>query len=354
MIRRPGLVHRALSNGKLWLALLACASLGATFLSPSLSLTRDVYRFVVVLDITQSMNAMDYTIDGRPASRLEFAKDALHRALRGLPCGSQMGFALFTAYRSFLLFEPVEVCRNYPEILATIDRADWRMGWAGESEIAKGLHSALHMAAQLAPAPALVFVTDGHEAPPINPYYPPQFDGRPGTIKGVIIGTGGTMPVPIPKRDREGHSLGYWNAEDVMQTDRYSAGRQGSVQGEQMVEADGSPVVGARSTGQEHLSSLHESYLQALANGLGLSYYRLDRIAGLSEALRRPDFARATSVPTDLRWLLGGIALAALLMLYIPAKRAGEVAADPGISITLRRHVRSLIADERHAGRPSG
>jgi mxaL protein len=322
--RLPELLQGVRKSGEVWLALLACALLAATFAHPSLRVSRDVYRYVVVFDITQSMNALDYELDGRPASRLEFAKAAMHRALRELPCGSQMGFALFTAHRSLLLFEPVEICANYREILATIDRVDWRMGWAGESEIAKGLHSGLRIAAELEPKPALVFVTDGHEAPPVNPYYRPQFDDRPGTVKGVIVGTGGLLPVPIPKRDMEGNSLGYWKAEDVMQSDRYSAGRPSSVPGEQVVEADGSPVVGFRSTGHEHLSSLHEAYLQELAHGLELSYYGLSSVEGLGDAMRRPGFARATVVDTDMRWLPAAAALAALLLLYPPRLRARD------------------------------
>ena len=318
------LLHPTRRRGELWLALLAAALLAATFARPSVPVTRDVYRYLVVLDITQSMNVMDYALDGRPASRLAFAKEALHRALSEIPCGSQVGLALFTAYRSFLLFEPVDLCANYREVLATIDRADWRMAWGGDSGIAKGLHSALRIAADLEPKPALVFVTDGHEAPPANPRYPPGFYGRPGNVKGIIIGTGGRVPVPIPKHDMEGQSLGYWKAEDVTQPDRYSDGRQGSVPGEQMVEADRRSEAGPRSTRQEHLSSLHEAYLQQLAHNLDLSYYRLERIDGLGEALRRPEFARANRVRMDVRWLLAALALAALLLLYVPSWRARD------------------------------
>jgi mxaL protein len=309
-------------RGELALALLACALLAATFAHPTLKASRSVYRYVAVFDITQSMNVRDYELDGHPASRLEFVKAAMHAALRELPCGSQMGFAVFTAYRSLLLFEPVEICANYREILASMDRADWRMGWAGESEIAKGLRSGVHMAADLDPKPVLVFVTDGHEAPPINLRHPLQFDDHPGTIKGVIVGTGGNVPVPIPKHDMEGTSLGYWKAEDVLQSDRSSAGRQGSVPGEHYVDANGSPVSGSPSSGQEHLSSLHEAYLQGLAHQLDLSYYRLSSIEGLAGALRRPEFASTSVVATDMRWLLAAIALAALLVLYVAPFRA--------------------------------
>lgn len=324
MIHLREILRSGAGDGKLRLLLLACTFLAVTFAHPTLSLRRNVYRYLVVLDITQSMNAPDYQLDGRPASRLGFAKEALHRALRDMPCGSQVGLSMFTAYRSFLLFEPVEVCANYSEISATLDRLDWRMAWAGNSEIAKGLHSGLHIAGNLDPKPALVFITDGHEAPPVNPRHQPQFDGRIGEVKGVIIGTGGPIPVPIPKRDMEGYSLGYWKAEEVMQTDPYSTGRQTGVPGERMVEADGSPVIAAKRTGNEHLSSLRETYLQELAHNLGLSYYRLDDADGLGDALRRPEFARGTPVQTDMRWVLAVLALIALLLVYVPDLRTSK------------------------------
>ena len=43
------------------------------------------------------------------------------------------------------------------------------MAWIGNSEIAKGLYSGIGIARQLPGAPSLVFVTDGHETPPLKP-----------------------------------------------------------------------------------------------------------------------------------------------------------------------------------------
>jgi hypothetical protein len=82
-----------------------------------------------------------------------------------LPCGSEAGLGVFTEYRSFLLLAPVEVCSGYAALLATLERLDWRMGWAGASLVGKGLHCGLELARALEPRPALVLLTDGHEAP---------------------------------------------------------------------------------------------------------------------------------------------------------------------------------------------
>lgn len=313
-------------DGQLGLLMLACALLGITLARPTLPLTRHVYRFLIVLDITQSMNTRDYQLSDHPVSRLAFAKDALHRTLRELPCESQVGFGIFTAYRSFLLFEPVEICTNYGEVLASVDRADWRMGWAGNSEIAKGLHSALHLASNLQPHPALIFVTDGHEAPPVNPDFAPRFDGELGAVHGLIIGTGALKLQPIPKYDMEGHALGYWKPTEVMQTDVYSAGRKTSTGHiEEMAGSSRGSVRG----GQEHLTSLKEPYLQQLARTLDLGYLRLSEPENLVGALHRPEFARAIRARTSVGELLGAFALATLVLLYLPSPRVWRVPTGP-------------------------
>ncbi|MDQ6780720.1 MAG: hypothetical protein M3Z37_06165, partial [Candidatus Eremiobacteraeota bacterium] len=55
---------------------------------------RSTFDEVVALDVTQSMNVMDYRLNGQAVSRLAFAKHALRQALLELPCGSTVGWAL--------------------------------------------------------------------------------------------------------------------------------------------------------------------------------------------------------------------------------------------------------------------
>src|SRR5207253_861479 len=147
---------------------------------------------------------------GQPVSRLAFAKKALRQSLLELPCGSKVGWAIFTEYRALLLIAPIEVCANLGELRSTLARIDAQMAWAGSSEIAKGLHSAIGIARDLPGKPSLVFVTDGQEAPPLHPRYRPAFDDKPGDVPGLIVGVGDLRPSPIPKTDPEGQPLGFW------------------------------------------------------------------------------------------------------------------------------------------------
>ena len=298
-----------------WLLAGAALALALGFLRPSLPWQRAVFEQVVVVDITQSMNVKDQRLDGKPVSRLAYAKHALRQSLLALPCGSKLGWAVFTEHRSFLLFAPVEVCGHLDELRATLDAIDNRMAWIGSSEVAKGLYSGLSIARQLPGVPALVFVTDGHEAPPLNPRHRPSFEGKPGEVPGLVVGVGSLRPSPIPKTDPQGRPLGFWAADEVLQSDPRSQGRGGSVSGERLVEdaaIGAAPALGA-TPGSEHLSALHEVYLRLLAGELGLGFHRLETADGLAAAMTSPALARRVAVQADGRVALALLALAMLL-----------------------------------------
>lgn len=300
-----------------WLLLAGCLLLAVTFLEPHLKVLQPRYRLLLVLDVSQSMNATDVVLHGAAVSRLAFARQLLRQALRELPCGSQAGLGLFTEYRSFLLLEPVEVCANYSELASILDRLDHRMAWAGGSEISKGIFFALRIAKALDPPAALVFFTDGHEAPPLHPTLRPQYEGKAGEVRGVIVGVGGDTLVPIPKFGIDGRPLGYWAADEVMQTDVYTRGRGGSVAGEATVEQGSAPPGAAAPAATEHLSSLKEAHLEQLAEELGLSYYRLGSASGLLAALDRAGLAQEVRAPVDLRGAFALAALAALALVFL-------------------------------------
>ena len=294
-------------RGRLAMLVGASALVAIALGRPMLPLSSDSYRHLVVFDISQSMNVADAKPANDALTRLEHAKATVLEAATALPCGSELGLGLFTGHRTFLLLAPVEVCASYPDLSATIRTVDWRMAWTARSEIAKGVHSGLAIAGALGPQTVLVFLTDGHEAPPLHPELRPPFAGEPGATRGLLAGVGGPVPVPIPKLDPMGKDLGYWGAEDVMQVDELSLGRGTSVaEGYAGVEAE---VVQTRiASGTEHLSALREDYLRTLARGLRLHYRHVVSADDLRSALRYPDFANERTSLTDLRPLLAGIA----------------------------------------------
>jgi mxaL protein len=298
-----------------WLLLAAALALAATFARPTWPLERPRFEHVVVLDVTQSMNVQDEIWQGRTVSRLEAAKAALHSAIEALPCGSKLGWAIFTEYRSYLLFTPIEVCAHRAELRDALARIDGRMAWSGNSEVAKGLHSAIGIARQLPGTPSLVFISDGHEAPPLDPNQRPAFDDKPGEVAGVIVGVGALKPSPIPKSDALGRPLGFWGADEVAQAHPHPPNRDQNGRDEVPTAALGATL------GSEHLSSLREGYLRLLANENGLAFARL-RGDEFSAALRAPALARPVKTTIDLRNALAALALVLLLVQWLPLRRS--------------------------------
>jgi mxaL protein len=305
-----------------WPWLVAALALLLAWADPKWPQTQQRWQHIVIVDITQSMNTRDMQLPlpgggGAVAneSRLAFVRQALQRALADLPCGSSLGLGVFTEYRSLLLLAPLEVCAHYDELLAVIGRLDGRMAWASSSEVARGVESALQVANQVAAKPSVVFISDGHEAPPLRGGALPTITLPPHPAAGWVAGVGGDTPMPIPKFDPTGRALGYWQADEVMQTDPVSLGRTVGGARQTLVDTDGSPLEVFRASGLEHLSSLKEAHLQVVAQATGLQYRRLRDSADLSAIMRAPQLARALRVPVSWRWLP---ALAALLLLVWP------------------------------------
>jgi mxaL protein len=295
--------HSAASAGLAAAVVLIAVALAA----PRPVLPRRVFDGVVVLDITQSMNTVDALVDGQPASRLAFAKARLHRALARLPCGARLGWGVFTEYRSAVLMLPVEVCGNYAELSAALERIDNTMAWAGGSEITKGLLSALRISARIPEHPAVVFFTDGHEAPPLRADYAPAIPDDATDRHGFIVGVGGDEPRPIPKTDPTGHPIGVWGPQEVMQ-----AAPRGT---------DESAPGGDAPAGSEHLSSLKQEHLRELAAFTGLGYVRLQDSTDVAAILQDERATRRLPAPTDTRAPLAAVALALLLFAVGPARR---------------------------------
>lgn len=278
-------------------ALAAAALLLALALAmPAVPLPLARSETIVVFDITQSMDVEDAQLDGVPVSRLAFARESARRALRDLPCGSRVGWAAFTEYRTLLLLAPIEVCENYNDLLATLAEIDGRIRWGNASEVAKGVFWAVRAARDLGTQPAVVFLTDGHEAPPLSAL--PRFDDvQAGQVRGWLLGIGGPVPQPIPRTGAQGDRIGYWRAADV----------------QQRTAADGQP------RSHEHLSELREAHLRMLAGRTGLVYAGLRDPAALAGLMRDPRIAKPVRVPTDLHHVPAALALLLLALHFRPA-----------------------------------
>ena len=283
-------------NGRSWLTptltfLLLLVAIGI----PPFNVSRTTYDYLVVFDITQSMNVEDYDINGIPTSRLTFARTAVRRTLHELPCGSRVGWGVFSEYRTLVLLAPIEVCSNYNDLLASLDRIDGRMRWGNASEISKGLFWAMRGARDIGSHPSVLFLTDGQEAPPVDGEGLAMFDDlKRGDIGGWLIGVGGYTPRPIPRTDADGRPIGFWHADEVVQRDVQTAGH-------------------AAVATHEHLSEVREPYLRNLAREVGFEYLHMNSLDSIREAMLHPRFAEQRRAPTDFAWLAAVAALVTLV-----------------------------------------
>ena len=227
-----------------------------------------------------------------------------HRhALRELPCGSKVGWGAFAGYRTLILLAPVEVCENYGDLLTSLSKINGGMRWENASEITKGVYWSMRAAKELGSNPNVIFVTDGQEAPPIDPTnILPMFDDlKTGQVRGWLVGAGGYSLMPIPKTDDDGNRQGYWRADEVLQP--------------------GDTIAGSKTRGAEHLSALREPHLLDVAHEVGFDYARLSSSESIARVMLDKRFARRAKAATDLYWIPVVIALLLLAARFSPFAR---------------------------------
>ncbi len=302
-----------LADFRTLLLLVAMAGTVAAIVLPPVATTRDGVDVLAVVDITGSMNVRDYTLDGKPTSRLTIAKAALKDMIGALPCPSRLGLALFSERVPFLLFEPIDVCKDYSAVASAIESIDWREGWEGDSHISTGLFRAIDMARSL--KADLLFITDGQESPPLPISGAPSFDGKVGAVRGLIVGAGDYALSPIPKFDDRGQEIGFWGIDDVPHENRFGP-PPADAESRPGYEARNAPFGAEAPKGTEHLSSVREPYLKILADQTGLTYTHMTGTSGLAGPLVAAARPRPSPGFVDLRFIPGTAALLSMFVLY--------------------------------------
>jgi len=272
-----------------------------------------VANAIAVVDITGSMNTRDMGNPVGSETRFEAVRTALVRLIQNLPCQSRIGLGLFTERISFLLFNPVEVCGNYDALEGAFSDIDWRMAWQADSYVAKGLYSAIDIASSI--KSDLIFITDGHEAPPLPYTGTPPFSGKPGDVQGLIVGVGGQGKSPIPKYDEDGRQIGVYGPSDVPQDNRIGQAPPGADKREGYNPRN-APFGAMPEGGDEHLSSVKTVHLKDLAQITGLTYVELQKTPGLAKPLLASTSIRTIAISTNMGYVPASIALILMVVLY--------------------------------------
>lgn len=291
------------------LMLLVVMLIMAALWFPRTDRTIKVMDLLFVIDITQSMDVKDVEQDGEMISRLTWATDYTRQTLQQLPCGSHVGLAAFSEARSLVLINPVEVCASYNDLTRMLSKINGSMAWALSSEVSKAAFVAIDQAKLMEPSPDVVFITDGHEAPPLHESLFPKYQGKVGDVSGVFVGIGGDKLLPIPKHDIDGTEDGFWQQNDVMHEDVYASLRNES------------PEVRAAKPHNEHLSSQKKSHLEKLAKMLDFDYVMSPSKSNtVIDALKQKVKTRDQVVNYNWAPWFSAIALLLLVLLYFPAR----------------------------------
>jgi mxaL protein len=304
----------ALEDFRFWVLAAVAALLSLTFFLSRVERVQPIYDVFAVVDITASMLVRDMPSGGRTVTRLDAAKEALAQLASDLPCQSRLGLGVFTERRSFVLFNPVEVCGDFAPLEVAIQQLDWRMAWEGDSMVTKGLHHAITLAQSM--KANVIFLTEGQEAPPLPPGLgAPAFEGKPGEVAGVVVGVGLRTKSPLPKFDNEGREKGTYSAEEVPQENR-TGPPPPDAESRPGYHPKWAPFGTGPPEGDEHLSSVRHEHLVAIAGQAGLGYAELATAPRLMDAVRAHARARSLNVSTDLRPYAGVAALLLLTLLY--------------------------------------
>lgn len=285
----------------------------AALLHPAIPLKRDLHNYLLVADVTQSMNVKDMPLDNGKVSRLAHTRHLMQAAVASLSCGSHVSLGVFTAESIALLFTPIEVCANFDVLQDSIAHLEWRMAWRGNSRLRFGLKAASATLDAL-PMPArMVFFTDGDEAPRLNAVNTLDLSHWQGGHGWLLVGVGGDAPMPIPKFDSENRILGYWATANMILA-------PSQVQSEESLGTRDDTI--ASDDYNRYLSRLEEPYLKELGREIGAQYVRGDDQEALVAAMQRQPSAGRGNTHFPLTRPLLGLSFLMLLASYYPALAA--------------------------------
>ena len=296
---------------------LALLLLIAALFNPTAPIKRNIYSYLLVADISQSMNVMDETINGKPVTRMQYQQYLMHRIIGEMPCGTQVGVGLFAGVSVAALYTPIEICENFAAIEDTIDHLDWRTAWSGNSRIREGIATLARLIRSFPENAQVVYFTDGEETPKLHSFNTRDLAGFQGAKDWLFIGVGSEKGTAIPKLDENNQVIGYWSNESF-------AMQPGIAQiSESNIGTRNDYVAGG--TSDRFLSKLEEDYLKVITKEIGAQYVNGDSLQAVLSAMKKQPAARKDNARFELKWVLAGIAGLLFLAAYFPKHPVQEI-----------------------------
>jgi mxaL protein len=231
---------------------------------PTIPIKRNIYSYMLVADISQSMNVVDMQLNGKPVSRMKYQQHLLHRIIGEMPCGTQVSIGLFAGVSVAALYTPIEVCQNFAAIEDTIDHLDWRNGWSGNSRVRESMVTLAKLIRSFPEPAQVVYFSDGEETPKLHIFNTRDLTGFQGGKDWLLVGIGSDKGTAIPKLDEKNQLIGYWSAESF-------AMQPGVAQiAQENIGAREDSV--ASSESDRYMSRLDEKYLMSVAKEISANY----------------------------------------------------------------------------------
>ena len=296
----------------MFLALLLCI---LAMYNPTLQFKKSITSYMLLVDVSQSMNAEDLVVKESPITRINYTKILLKKIIDKSDCGSFFSINIFVADNVANIIEPVEKCNNYDELMDTINKLEWRMAWKGNSRITFGIKSAAKMQDSLNFPSKILFFTDGDEAPKVNAINRVNLDDFNLGEELIFVGVGGNAPVPVKRYNSRNMYVGYWGS-DIYDSLPGATGSRNSDSGKD--EPD--PSV-ASADYERYLSKLYEEYLISLSEQIKSQYIKGDLSDKFTKYIlsNRPQ----QKIKSDLQMERPSVFLVLILLVALHFRRKG-------------------------------
>jgi mxaL protein len=280
-------------------------------IKPEIQMKQPVHNYLLVADVTQSMNAEDEKLKNQPVSRLAYTRHLMKKIVDTSSCGTYISVGIFASDNVALLITPLEVCANYDAITDAIAHLEWRMDWKGNSRLSFAVRAAANTFDSLnVPAQMLLF-TDGDEAPRVNVTIKQDLSGIQIGKNFTFVGLGGNKKVPVPRFNSANKRVGYWPISD-----NNNAGAVGVTYSDTSQDEPDPPVASAEY--DQFLSQLEDEYLKSLAGEIKATYIKGQDTPEFYSFVQQQKPAASFVTAYSIRWLYLMLAMLLILLAYLP------------------------------------
>lgn len=281
------------------------------FFMPNIELKQEVHNYLLVADVSQSMNAEDEKLNNKVVSRLTYTRQLMKKIVQTSPCGTYFSVGIFASDNVALMITPLEVCKNLDEITDSIDHLEWRMAWKGNSRLSFGVRAAANTFDSLNVPAQMLFFTDGDEAPRVNVTIKQDLSGIQIGKNFVFVGVGGKAKVGVLRFNSENKRVGYWPIND-----NNNAGAVGVTYSDPSQDEPDPPVASAEY--DRYLSQLEEDYLITLAGEIKAKYIKGQDNSAFYSFVQAQKPAASFVTAYSVRWLYLLAAIVLILATFLP------------------------------------